>query len=266
MLATLGAQGVERQVALAGVQVDIVVDRSVEDGSTRRTIVECKAYDRPVGANEIRSLGAVLELLQERALAQSALIVSQAGFSNDAREVAQQLGIDLVRFADLEAEARAAESSGAYRHADRDARDEERVDTESRRAPTVFVVMPFAPEYEDLYILGIREVAEKLDLAVERADEIEHNSAIIAVVRKKISECDIVVAETTSRNANVYYELGFADGVGKEAVLLTRSGNDPPFDIRDRNHIMYASIVDLRIRLDRRLRETLERLRQGPGT
>lgn len=260
LFSSLGAERTSLQVSLAGVQIDVLVEQLSVAGDRVRTIVECKAYDYPVQADEVRSFAAILDLLRQRDLAESAAIVSQSGFSSEAYETATELTLELVLMKYGELQDRVRNLGDDIRHEYKGKEQSDLNSVSRSQVRKIFVLMPFAPEYEDLYVLGIREVAEKAGFVVERADEIEHNMAIVAVVREKIAACDIIIAETTSRNANVYYELGYADGIHREAVLLTRVGNDPPFDIRERNHIMYSSIVDLRVRLERRLRDTAARL------
>jgi nucleoside 2-deoxyribosyltransferase len=118
--------------------------------------------------------------------------------------------------------------------------------------------MPFTPEFNDIYILGIRETAEKLGIVVERADSIEHNESIPDVIRREIEECDVVVADTTQHNPNVFYEVGLAHGIGKKTILICRDVNSIPFDLGAINHIVYSSIVELREKLKARLQATLQ--------
>jgi hypothetical protein len=74
----------------------------------------------------------------------------------------------------------------------------------------VFVIMPFAKDFDDVYILGIREVAAKLGLVVERADNIEHNIQILEVIQQRIRDAELIVADTSLPNPNVFYEVGYA--------------------------------------------------------
>ncbi|HEX4000980.1 MAG TPA: hypothetical protein VHX65_20715 [Pirellulales bacterium] len=118
--------------------------------------------------------------------------------------------------------------------------------------------MPFSDEYNDVYLLGIRDAAEKLGIVAERADEIQHNDSIPDVIRQRINRSDVVIAETTKHNPNVYYEVGLAHGIGRPTVLICRKADTIPFDLAAINHIVYGSISDLREMLTTRLRTTLK--------
>jgi hypothetical protein len=98
--------------------------------------------------------------------------------------------------------------------------------------------MPFAPEFNDIYILGILEVAEQLGMVVERVDSIEHNQSIPDVIREKIIRADAVIADTIQPNPNVFYEVGLAHGVQKQTILICRNAGDIPFDIAAINHVV----------------------------
>ena len=76
------------------------------------------------------------------------------------------------------------------------------------------------------------------------------------MTRQQIRDAHIVVADMTGQNANVYYEVGYAHGIDKKrVVLLAKSAEDLPADLRNLNHIIYdGRIRTLRDRLSERLR------------
>ena len=89
-------------------------------------------------------------------------------------------------------------------------------------------------------------------------DEIEFNSAILARIYDGIQRADLVVADMTGRNPNVFYEVGYAHALSKEVVLLTQKPDDIPFDLAGHNHIIYrGSITTLQQRLEKRLQAFL---------
>jgi len=121
-----------------------------------------------------------------------------------------------------------------------------------------FVCMPFASEFSDFYEVGIKPVVLKCGFKCMRADELEHNKGILAVVYEQIQAAHIVIAEMTGRNPNVYYEVGYAHALGKEVVLLTQRADELPFDLRGFNHIVYEGrITVLKEKLAQRLKAML---------
>lgn len=121
-------------------------------------------------------------------------------------------------------------------------------------APYAFVLMPFDKEFRDVYELGIRDVVDTLGIRCERVDEIEFNESILAQIYKGIQSADIIIADMTGRNPNVFYEVGYAHALHKEVILLTQKATDIPFDLKGHNHIIYkGQITVLKERLKKRL-------------
>ncbi len=247
----LGAK-VVHDTAIAGNQIDILAEERTAAGTLLRTAIECKAYSSQIGIEVVRSFAALANLLRSRGLIERAAIVSLNGFTRNSREAAAEFGVDLIEIDDLRKK--------IEKHPELLIKATEQITIQDQNAEALtkpkrlFVVMPFAPEFTDVYILGIREVAEKLGFVVERADEIEHIESIIDVIQEKIRSCDAIIADTTGRNPNVFYEIGYANGVDRPAVLICRESDAIPFDLAGVNFIKYGSIVNLRQRLDKRLR------------
>jgi hypothetical protein len=122
------------------------------------------------------------------------------------------------------------------------------------RTREAFVLMPFDESYDDIYSIGIKEVLEKRGYQCSRADERFFAGQIIDEVETCISQADLIIAEMTDRNANVYYEVGYAHGIGKRLVLLAKDVSRLPFDVRGLQHILYRGrIRTLRERLGKYL-------------
>jgi hypothetical protein len=127
---------------------------------------------------------------------------------------------------------------------------------------SVFVIMPFAAAFDDVYELGIKASVEVLGWECRRADEIIHNRDIMCQVCQGIRQARLVIADLTGRNANVFYELGIAHALEKDVILLAQDVGDVPFDLRPMNIIEYDPILPLPLR--QRLAETLGTL-MGEG-
>jgi putative methionine-R-sulfoxide reductase with GAF domain len=121
-------------------------------------------------------------------------------------------------------------------------------------APYMFVLMPFDESFRDIYELGIKDIANAVPIRCERVDEIEFNNSILEQIYKGISAADLVLADMTGRNANVFYEVGYAHALHKDVVLLTQHVEDIPFDLKSHNHIVYGGHIHrLREQLAKRL-------------
>ena len=71
-----------------------------------------------------------------------------------------------------------------------------------------FVLMPFAKDFDDLYQLGIKAACDEVGIFCERVDETHVLGPIYDKIVNAISKADIIIADLTGRNANVYYENG----------------------------------------------------------
>jgi hypothetical protein len=60
----------------------------------------------------------------------------------------------------------------------------------------------------------------------------EDNENIISIIKKDIEEADIVVCDLTYNRTNCYWELGYAEGLGKSVILVVndKSKNGIAFD------------------------------------
>jgi len=129
--------------------------------------------------------------------------------------------------------------------------------------PFVFVLMPFAKEFDDIYKYGIKGAAEDVGAYAERVDEQLFQEGILDRVFNQISKADVIVADMTGRNPNVFYEVGYAHALGKIVLLVTQDADDIPFDLHNRPHVIYQGSIDtVRKELGRRLSWALDEARK----
>lgn len=107
--------------------------------------------------------------------------------------------------------------------------------------PFVFVLMPFNEDFDDIYKLGIKEAAKEVGAYAERVDEQIFNEGILERIFNQISKADVIVADMTGRNPNVFYEVSYAHALGKIVLLLTQKADDIPFDLKHKQHIIYGN-------------------------
>jgi hypothetical protein len=140
--------------------------------------------------------------------------------------------------------------------------DAKAVDVANDQKEQVFVMMPIAadkPELED--ILGaVKRSAKKYGVSCLRVDEIEHTGKITDLILNQINCSRYLVCDISIERPNVYYELGYSHGRGKEVILIAREGSTIHFDIKDYNIIFYKNITELEERLSKRI-EALSELR-----
>jgi len=104
-----------------------------------------------------------------------------------------------------------------------------------------FVLMPFDKKFIRIYSSYLKPTLIEHDWKCSRADEIYEPIEIMDLIWEQILRADLVIADLTGRNPNVFYELGCAHALDKSTVLITQSINDVPFDLRQRQLIEYST-------------------------
>lgn len=82
---------------------------------------------------------------------------------------------------------------------------------------------------------ALAQAAEELGIQLLRADDIFTPGVIMDQIRTAIETSEHSVVVCTGRNANVFYELGLADPMGHQPILLAAAVSDLPFDVSHRH-------------------------------
>jgi len=133
----------------------------------------------------------------------------------------------------------------------------------------VFVAMWFGKseaesrEMFDVYEKGISPGVRVAGYRVDRVDQVEYNDDIMDKVMGMIRVAPFLVADYTGNRNGVYYEAGFAKGLGLPVINCCKEEDFPKthFDIKQLNHILWKSPEDLRERLKHRI---LSSIGEGP--
>ena len=115
-----------------------------------------------------------------------------------------------------------------------------------------FVIMPFGKrnteEYErnlKIYRQMLRPVVEECGYQSIRADELEHMGNITRDIIELLHESDLVIADLTGKNANVFYELGVRHALFSCGTIpIIQEGEALPFDIANYRAIFYKIELD----------------------
>lgn len=120
---------------------------------------------------------------------------------------------------------------------------------EADNKPRVFVAMPFSRDWEDTYYYGIQKPVRDLGFVCERVDQESFTGDILDQVKDRIEKADIVIAELTGANPNVYLEVGFAWGKRRPTLLLVKDPKELRFDVQGQRCLAYGQIKELEKRL-----------------
>ena len=142
--------------------------------------------------------------------------------------------------------------------------------------PLCFVLMPFGMkkdpsggpdiDFNDIYDRAIRPGIEDADMDPIRADDELTGGIIHKAMFERLLLCDFAVADLTTANANVFYELGVRHATRSATTLpIFAEHQHIPFDVNalraqpyklsNNNHLNASEATRLRVNLARRLRE-----------
>ncbi len=124
--------------------------------------------------------------------------------------------------------------------------------------PHIFVAMPFAEAFNDLFEYGIQRPVRDLGLLCERVDEQVFTGDVLERVKSQIEASTAIIAVLTGANPNVYLEVGYAWGKGRPTILITDDAEAPRFDLRGQRYLKYRRIKDVEETLTRELRILLK--------
>lgn len=134
-----------------------------------------------------------------------------------------------------------------------------RTEENNEKKPFVFVLMPFSAAFTKRYVEGIKAACESVGVDCERVDEKLLTESILERIYSHIRQADLIVAEMTGLNPNVFYEVGYAHALNKEVILLIRNAGDIPFDLKHYPHIVHeGNPSKLRTELEVKIRRCLE--------
>ncbi len=129
-----------------------------------------------------------------------------------------------------------------------------------------FVIMPFGEEGTEehernwkIYFQIIKPVVEACGYLVKRADELEYLGNISRDIIEWLYDSQLVIADLSGKNANVFYELGVRHTLLRAGTIpIIRKGEKPPFDIANYRTIFYSIELDGSAKLQQKLKARIE--------
>jgi len=130
------------------------------------------------------------------------------------------------------------------------------VRAESRQA---FVAMWFDPGLNEAWEKGLKPAIEDAGYSPVRVDLAQFNEKIDDYIVAQIRRSRFLVVEVTGHRQAVYFEAGFAMGLGLPVIFTCRKDHLQKcnFDTRQYNHIVWESPEDLREKLKNRIDATI---------
>lgn len=125
----------------------------------------------------------------------------------------------------------------------------------------VFIAMQFGEDNDELKA-EIKKGAYLAGYNAYPINEKEYNGQIVPEILHDIEQCKFMIAEMSDGNKGVYYEAGYALGLGKEVIHICKQEVIDKgvlhFDVRQVNTIAYNDITEIPEKLRRRIEATIK--------
>jgi hypothetical protein len=118
-----------------------------------------------------------------------------------------------------------------------------------------FVAMWFDSSLDDAFAAGIKPALEASGYTALRIDRVEHNEKIDDRILAEIRRSGLLVADFSNHRGGVYFESGFAMGLGIPVIWTCRESDmgGAHFDTRQYNHITWTTPEELGQKLETRI-------------
>jgi hypothetical protein len=122
----------------------------------------------------------------------------------------------------------------------------------------VFVACSFNPDMDPIFD-AVAAAATAVGLRAARVKDFHGDYRIMDRILSSIRAARLIVADLSGERPNVYFELGYARGLGKTVITIRRTSAVPHFDVQDWTCIEYIDSRPLEQQLQERFRLEIER-------
>lgn len=124
----------------------------------------------------------------------------------------------------------------------------------------VFIAMSFDEDLNEVFIDAIEPACLECGFEARRVDSEEHNEKICDRIIAGIRESRFIVSDFTQNKQGVYFEAGYAQGMGLPVIWTCREDDKDVihFDTRQYNHIIWKDPEDLKKKLIDRIKATIK--------
>jgi len=126
-----------------------------------------------------------------------------------------------------------------------------------------FILMPFNELWSKDVSHMIKQACEHTGFSAARADDFLKPTVIMDDIWHNINIAEVIIADITVHNPNVFYELGIAHTLGKEVILIKQKGGEAtPFDISPIRYIEYENTATGAFEFTEKLKQMLFTFKQ----
>jgi hypothetical protein len=125
----------------------------------------------------------------------------------------------------------------------------------------VFTLMEFGDPYTKIYNTLIKPTVEAEGFRCIKSDDIFRTSAVIEDIWENINKAALIIAEISTNNPNVMYELGICHTVGKNVMMITQDSSSVPFNFRHLRFYPYSNDIPGSEELKKSIKSVLQQIR-----
>jgi len=104
----------------------------------------------------------------------------------------------------------------------------------------VFMIMPFTDEHFEVYEMLKERFADEFEFT-HAGDDVSTQQNLLKDIIQMIYDSDVIIADLSGLNANVFYELGVAHTLAKKVINITQDLSQLPFDIKSYRTTEYST-------------------------
>ena len=102
------------------------------------------------------------------------------------------------------------------------------------------MIMPFTDEHFEVYEMLKKHFADEFEFT-HAGDDVDTQQNILKDIIQMIYDSDVIIADLSGLNANVFYELGVAHTLAKKVINITQNLSQLPFDIKSYRTTEYST-------------------------
>ena len=133
--------------------------------------------------------------------------------------------------------------------------------------PSCFIAIPYRKKFDELKKIVTNSVYSAGYKAVSLDQSpIFPSNTIQEALNREITHADCIIADVTTGNPNIFFELGLAQAMSKSILLIAHESNmgQIPFDLRSFRISFYSDSISSKEMLARNIKTSLEELSQYP--
>jgi hypothetical protein len=106
---------------------------------------------------------------------------------------------------------------------------------------------------DDIFHYGIRNAVNNAGFLCEWIDEVVFTGDILNLIKRRIGQARLVIADLTTANRNVYLDVGYVWGLGIPTVLIVQDARELKFDVKGQKCMIYSRIREPEEKLSKEL-------------